>query len=261
MTHAPNPWLRSYPARPNAPTRLVIFPHGGGSASFYRSLARAIGEHVDAVVVQYPGREDRLGEPHIDAMAPLARGVAAALRKSFDRPIAFFGHSMGASVAHEVSRRLERDVDLSPDVLVVSGRPGPSRQKPGAKHLDDEQLWDDVRRLGGTDRRLIDQPEIRAMVLPTLRADYRLVETYRPPLSADLRTAVTACIGAQDPEVTVEDATTWRDATTGPFDLAVFPGDHFYLRSPSEDAVADWLSALGEQLLTNPAVGSEGATR
>jgi pyochelin biosynthesis protein PchC len=242
MTMVLNTWLRTFYPRPDAALRLVIFPHAGGSASFYRPLARALPEHVEPVIVQYPGREDRLQEEPCGAMDELVAALADALDAIVDKPVWYFGHSMGASVAHEVTRRRAVRGRPLPEHLIVSARPGPACQKGGDKHLDEDRLWADVCALGGTDPRLLAMPEIRAMALPAIRADYRLIETYRATLSTDLDVPVTACFSDRDPEVTLDDAEAWQLITTGPFDVECFAGDHFYLRNGSQGAVIEWLT-------------------
>ncbi|WP_165988998.1 thioesterase II family protein [Streptomyces sp. YIM 98790] len=242
MTVVLNAWLRAFSPRPGAALRLVFLPHAGGAASFYRPLARALPGHIEPVAVQYPGREDRRDEEPCPAMEELADALAEALGELSGKPLWLFGHSMGASVAHEVARRLAARDGPRPGRLIVSGRPGPARQRPAGKHLDDDRMWADVCGMGGTDARLLEMPELRAMVLPTIRADYRLIETYRAGRGTDLDIPVTACFGDRDPEVGREDAEAWQAVTTGPFEVRCFPGGHFYLRNDSERAVVDWIA-------------------
>ncbi|MFJ4878278.1 thioesterase II family protein [Streptomyces sp. NPDC088745] len=241
-TLVPNPWLRAYFPRPDAVRRVVFFPHGGGSASFYRPLVRALPDGVEGMVVQYPGREDRIGEPCCTDMPGLVEPLAKALTRLDDKPVWFFGHSMGASVAHEVTRLLGGAGEKLPERLVVSGRPGPARQKPDDKHLDDDRLWADVCRLGGTHARLLELPGIREMTLPVLRADYRLVGTYRPQTARDLSVPLSVCYGTEDPEVDADDAAAWTAATSGRTDVTAFPGGHFYLRGPAQAELTRWLA-------------------
>ncbi|MBB1257458.1 thioesterase II family protein [Streptomyces alkaliterrae] len=238
----PNPWLRRYFPRPGAGRRVVFFPHGGGSASFYRPLVRELPDGVEGVVVQYPGREDRIGDPCRTDMPGLVEPLAEALTELDDKPVWFFGHSMGASVAHEVTRLLGRAGEAVPERLVVSGRPGPSRQRPDDKHLDDERLWADVCQLGGTDPQLLQIPGVREMTLPVLRADYRLVGTYRPEPGRHLSVPVSVCYGTEDPEVDTADAAAWAEVTSAHTELVRFPGGHFYLRGTARAEFTHWLA-------------------
>ncbi|MEV7794616.1 alpha/beta fold hydrolase [Streptomyces sp. NPDC087512] len=244
MTVVLNSWLRTFWPRPDAALSMVFFPHAGGSAGFYRPLAQELPEHVEPVIVQYPGRADRAQDTPCRTMDELADTLAEALVPLDGKPVWFFGHSMGASVAHEVARRLAARGGPRPRHLIVSSRPGPARQRPGDKHLDDDRLWSDVCALGGTDSRLLAMPEIRAIALPAIRADYRLIETYRPVPGTDLDIPVTACFSDGDPEVDREDMEAWRPVTTGPFAMERFCGGHFYLCDSGRRPVVDWLAGL-----------------
>ncbi|MCE7079572.1 thioesterase II family protein [Streptomyces sp. ST2-7A] len=261
-TDVPNPWLRGYFPRPEAVRRLVFFPHGGGAASFYRPLVRDLPEGVEGMVVQYPGREDRIGEPCCTDMPGLVEPLAKALTQLDDKPVWFFGHSMGASVAHEVTRLLGTAGEALPERLIVSGRPGPSRQRPDDKHLDDEQLWADVCRLGGTDAQLLQMEGLREITLPMLRADYHLVGTYRPGTGRDISVPVSVCYGTEDPEVDAAGAAAWAEATSAQTELSAFPGGHFYLRGPALDELTHWLARRlhggPQHAHTDPAGGNRG---
>ncbi|WBB94521.1 alpha/beta fold hydrolase [Verrucosispora sp. WMMC514] len=210
--------------------RLVALPHAGGAASFYHRWARLLPRDVELMAVQYPGRQDRADEPCAVTMPELADPIAAALTSMAGPTMAVFGHSMGAAVAVEVTRRLEERTGRPLLRLFVSGRPAPHRQHPTAVHSGgDDALLADLRRLGGTDESLLAQPGLREMVLPSLRADYRLIERYRPATAAPLRTPITALCGDRDPEVSPEEAAAWREQTSGDFRAQVLDGDHFYV--------------------------------
>jgi pyochelin biosynthetic protein PchC len=241
-----SPWLRRPLPRPTARTSLVCFPHAGGAAAFYTPWARLLPPDVELVAVQYPGRQDRVGEPPAGTMDELAGAVAEALRADrAGRELVLFGHSMGASVAWETALRLEGS-GRGPRHVVVSGRPGPGRQRPGTVHLrDDDGLAAELRRLGGTHGDLLDDPEVRALLLPAVRADYRLIETYRPDTAARLRCPLTAVTGDRDEEATEAEVAVWRTATDGPFTGFVLPGGHFYLVAQAERVVAAVLGACG----------------
>ncbi|WP_030182856.1 thioesterase II family protein [Streptomyces violaceorubidus] len=223
-------WLRRYAPAERATRRLVCFPHAGGSATFFVPTARALTPGTDVLCVQYPGRQDRVGEPAVDDLADLADRIAATLADCTGLPLAFLGHSMGAVVAYEVARRLRQDQLVRLDRLFVSGRRAPSRQRSTDLHtLDDERFLARIGALGGTDLRLLEDPEIRAMIIPALRADYRAVETYRHAPGPLLDCPITVLIGADDPQTADEDPTEWGRHTSADVDVHVFPGGHFFL--------------------------------
>ncbi len=216
-------WLRGLDD-PAPAGRIVCFPHAGGTASFFHPWRALLPGGVGLLAVQYPGHADRVREPHAADVAGIAVPVARALDE-LDGPLVLFGHSMGATVAHDVARRLGRPV-----TLVASGRPGPSRARCTAWHrADDDTLWGQVTGLGGVPDEVADVPELRDMVLPSLRADYAVSERHHHTPGPPLPGPVVAMIGDRDPEVTRDEAAAWAPMTSGGFGLSVHPGDHFYL--------------------------------
>lgn len=119
-------WVRRFhPDGRDAAHRLICFPHAGGSASFYFPVSRALTPGVDVLAIQYPGRQDRRHEPCIDSIAALADALAEEVRPWCDRPVTFFGHSMGATLAFEVARRLEAEAPSCTDCSPRVGAPRP----------------------------------------------------------------------------------------------------------------------------------------
>lgn len=223
-----NSWIRSFHRRAGDGHRLVCFPHAGGSASYFYPLAKAFaaepGGPAEVVAVQYPGRQDRRAEPFAASIEELAEQIAAVLSDADDRPMTFFGHSMGATVAFEVARR------VPPATLVVSGRAAPSAHSPGTSHLlGDDQLIREVRALAGTDAALFADDDLIRMVLPAIRSDYRAIETYQPSPGVAIDVPIVALTGTEDPRVTVAEIAAWERHTHREFELRTFRGGHFYL--------------------------------
>ncbi|MGW9434104.1 thioesterase II family protein, partial [Streptomyces decoyicus] len=186
---------------------------------------------------QYPGRQDRRKEPAIDDIGLLADRIAEALEAWSDRPLTFFGHSMGALVAFEVARRLERNGD-GPLRLFASGRRAPSAYRDEQVHRrDDDGIVAELRALSGTDSRVLDDEEMLRMVLPALRSDYKAVETYRSEPAAVVRCPVTVLVGDDDPKTSLDEARSWEAHTTGDFALRVFSGGHFYLADRPQEVM------------------------
>ncbi len=228
--NATTSWIRRYHPAPGAGTRLVCFPHAGGSASYFHPVSARFAPAVDVVSLQYPGRQDRRREPNVDSITGLADLIADELAALSDKPAVFFGHSMGAVLAFETAWRLELRGLRAPGAIVASGRRGPSTFRDERIHeRTDDGVLDEVRELNRVDRTVIGDDEILRMALPAIRADYRAIETYACPAGRRVRCPVTVLIGDQDPKVTAEEAGNWGEHTEGGFRLEVFPGGHFFL--------------------------------
>ena len=241
-------WCRRFHPAPTAAQRLVCFPHAGGSASFYFPLSAQLRDRAEVLAVQYPGRQDRRTEPCRTDLRSLADEVHRALRPWADRPLAFFGHSMGALVAFEVAGRFQAE-GAGIRHLFVSGRRGPALNRAETVHLrDDEGILDEVRAMSGTHQDVLADDELLRMALPALRGDYRAVETYRGDPGAVLDCPITALTGDADPRTPVAEARAWQAHTTAGFDLRVFPGGHFYLSGRPAELAA----VLGGQLAAAP---------
>ncbi|MEU6235882.1 alpha/beta fold hydrolase [Kitasatospora sp. NPDC047058] len=232
-------WLRRYQrADPGAPT-LVCLPHAGGSATFFFPVARALAPRCEVVAVQYPGRQDRFGEPLPGSLDELVEQVFPVLRRAVGGPVAFFGHSMGASVAFELARRFER-AGTVPVALFVSGRPAPSRHRTGGTvHLaTDDELIAHLRSLSGTGVGASGHEELLRLALPAVRSDYRAAETYRYRPGPGLSCPVQVFTGDRDDMVTDAEARAWGDHTSGAFGHLRLPGGHFALVEHQAEVLA-----------------------
>lgn len=238
-------WFRRFGAAPGDGPRLFCFPHAGGAATSYVAMSRALSPAVDVLAVQYPGRQDRRLEAPIADIGGLADRIVEEIAPHLDRPYAFFGHSMGAAVAYETTRRLERLSVRAPLRLFLSGRGAPTPQVNPRDRIDgDEALIATIRRLGGTGGSVLEDPEVLEMVLPTLRADYRAIGSYALTPGPRLGTPFTVLIGDSDPVVGTEAAAAWRERTEAGTDVRVFPGGHFYLDSQVAEVAATVVAAL-----------------
>ncbi|GHJ16545.1 MULTISPECIES: thioesterase II family protein [unclassified Micromonospora] len=235
-------WVRRFHPAPDGAPRLVCLPHAGGSASFFFPVSRALSPAVEVLSVQYPGRQDRRHEPCVPSIGELARQVADVLRPWRDRPLAFFGHSMGATLGFEVARLVEAEGGAVAH-LFPSGRRAPSCHRHETVHLlDDEGLLADVKKLSGPNSAVLGDPDMLRAALPAIRSDYRAAETYTYAPGPKLSCPVTVFTGDADPKTTVDEARAWSEHTTGAFDLHVFPGGHFFLAS-HQPAILRTLSA------------------
>jgi surfactin synthase thioesterase subunit len=189
---------------------------------------------VDVVALQYPGRQDRRAEQPIGDMMVLADRIHGILRRQPEMPLTLFGHSMGAVIGFEVTRRLEAD-GYGPVRLFASGRRGPSTHRDEAIHRrDDAGIMAELRKMNGTASALLGDDELMRAALPALRADYRATELYTCQEEVTVSCPITVLTGDNDPKTTLDEANEWARHTTGSFDLRTFAGGHFFLTDHAE---------------------------
>lgn len=240
---APSTWIRCFHPKPAARYTLVCFPHAGGSASYYFDLSAALDTDIEMLVVQYPGRENRLFEEPAASVEALADGVYRALRTRLPRRPAFFGHSMGGLIGFEVARRLEAAGGTAPHLLVASASPAPSVRTarltagahaprggtdPEPEPEPDEAVLARIMGLGGTRDGVGRHPELMRLVLPAIRGDLRALAEYRVDAGAVVGCPVTVFVADGDHDVPLAEAGAWGAHTTADADVHVFEGDHFY---------------------------------
>ena len=226
-------WLTIPKANPNAKLRLFCFPYSGAPASMYYQWANLLPDSIEVCPVQYPGHGTRIAEPLMLDLPKLIHDAGNALNPYFDKPFAFFGHSMGALVSFELARWLRRNNGASPLYMFVSGHTAP--QLPDTDEpihtLPHDQFVERLRTLNGTPEDVLQNDELRDLVVPILRADFTICETYAYQPEPPFDFPICALGGLSDHYVTRQSLQSWQEQTTIPTSVRMFPGDHFYLNN------------------------------
>ena len=240
-------WVRTFHPAPSARTRLICLPHAGGSASYYFPLSSALAPEFEVYSVQYPGRQDRHKEPFVDSIEDMADQVYAAVATLPAAPTAFFGHSMGAALAFEVTRRLEVAGRQAVTVF-ASGSRAPSHYGDEREYKDDTALVEVMRQLGGTDPRVLNDPELLDTFLPAFRNDYRALQAYHRGTDVTISAPVVVLSASDDPKTSEIAARAWLEHTTGGGAVHMFTGGHFFLEKQPQrviDVITSTLRTVG----------------
>lgn len=241
-------WFPFYKNDCKSKCQLFCLPYAGGGALVYRHWIKAFVRNISAVPIQLPGRENRIKELVPHDIPELVDQIGRMLIGHLDRRFAIFGHSLGAIVGFELARWLRREYGILPVHIFVSGRAAPQlpRCESPTYGLPDEEFLSEVEKFNGTPNVVLSNTEMMKVLLPILRSDFRLAETYEysnePPLACPL----TAYGGMNDRTVSLEDLNSWKAQTCSEFAAELFEGDHFFLKSKENELISRIHSTLSE---------------
>lgn len=219
--------------------RLFCFHYAGSGASIFRPWTKWLSDEVELVAVQLPGREDRLDEPLLHSMELVTAPLADALPPLLDKPFAFFGHSTGAVICFELARVLRQRALRQPRLLIASSQNAP-RVKPAVlRHrLADSEFIEVIRGCNGTPDVVLRNPALLELLLPRIRADGAVYETYRYERQAPLDCRIVVFHGFEDKLVDSAGLAGWEAETRHSFHCYGFPGGHFFLHEAEETLAA-----------------------
>ena len=239
-------WLIRLSSPVNARLRLVCFPHAGAGASVFRNWPARLPADIELWAIQPAGREGRFLEPLLHQMPPLTGCVTAELLQLPEMPLAFFGHSMGALLAFETARLLRVNRRSPPACLFVSGNRAPQLQKEAPKtyNLPEKEFLEALRRMNGIPPEILNNSEWRELLIPILRADLSVCQTYRYISAEPLVCPIVVFGGQEDAEAPRESLAAWGQQTSSAFRVVLFPGGHFYLQTSE----AQFLESLSTEL-------------
>ena len=212
---------------------MFCFPYAGGGTLPFRHWSKALPPFVELYLVQLPGREALVREPPFTRLSEIVEAAVPELLPYLDKPFAFFGHSMGAFISFEIASLLRRKYRIQPAHLFVSGCRAPQIEstKPPIYNLPEGEFLEELRRLNGTPKEVLENPELMQLVKPLLRADFEVADTYTYTRTAPLDCPITAFGGLRDPEANRMELKAWCEQTSAAFSLQIFPGDHFFLHT------------------------------
>lgn len=228
--------------------RLACFAHAGSSTAQFAAWRRLVPDWIALAPIELPGRGARSGEAPIASMPELVERLLPELLELDDRPLALFGHSLGAKVGFELARRLA-ERGRAPAHLFVAASPAdryPARGR-GLHLRPRDELVAELKRIGAAPERVLDDARLVNLLLPVLRADLQLAVEYQAAPGAPLDCPLTAFAGTRDPDIAVDDVAGWSRHTRGPFRLQPLDAGHHLVRERSTELVGELTRALAEE--------------
>jgi len=228
-----NNWFVWPQVKPEANTRIFFFPYAGSGPSVFSKWNTDLPANIEAQIVHYPGRGSRHNETPIKSLLALVEELTQAIQPLLDKPFIFFGHSMGGTVAFELARHLRQSGLPQPDILFVSacGAPQILDLQPPVHVLHDDEFVTSLKKLNGIPQEVIQNQEMLNLFLPTLRADFESIETYKYIHNEPLTCPIVAFGGLDDERVSRERLEGWAVQTNAGFESKYFAGDHFFINT------------------------------
>ena len=234
-----NSWVTCPVPQPQALSRIFCLPFAGGGATAFRDWGKLLGATIEVCPIQLPGREGRFNELAFEEAQSLAQVLARQLQPFTNKPFAIYGHSMGALVAFELTRVLQASGFAMPRALILGAHRAAHlpRIRETLYNLDDKTFIQKSQRFGGFPDEVLANDELLQLLIPTLKADFTLCDTYIYAEQDPLNCPIHVFSGANDPDTPYEAMEAWRQHSSVSTKIHVFQAGHFFIRSDRERVI------------------------
>lgn len=220
--------------------RVFCFHYAGGSSTVYKNWV--INDYpVEFIPVELPGRGTRICETCIEDFDTLIDELVPNLKKSIDeRPFFFYGHSMGAAIAFKAAHKLHKLYGIYPEKLIVAGRHAPHREDPSTFkiHMGEAALIEELKRLEGTPKEVLENEELLQFILPLIKNDYKLHESFNY-YGEKVSIPIIAHAGSKDFEANMDEMKHWKEVTGKAFEIKEFKGNHFFVQALGDEYISE----------------------
>lgn len=233
--------------------RLVIFPFAGGSASsFYRWIKDfPFKNEVSISIIELPGRGKNSRHPLICDFNELNSWLLNYLvALTEETPCIFLGYSMGALIAYEQARLLSIEKGISLPMVILAARNAPIYREPisSVKKFTRKEMIENLRKLGGTPEKILDEPELFSHYYDVLDADFQVLNSCVIPKNSNINSPITVIAGVDDTETNIQQLYDWKSFTRSSFNFHLLQGKHFFLYS-SHDAMINLIATYIKKFL------------
>lgn len=230
----------------NPTARLFCVPYAGATAAVYRPWIKLLPPEIELCAVEIPGRLYLKDKPAANMQA-LIDTIFPQILPLIDKPFAIFGHSFGSAIAYELAKRLQIEKRQLPAALFVSSRRAPHVPDlhRHASLLPDQEFLEEMQNTyQAIPEALLKEKELLKLLLPILKEDIRLNETYIGVLDPLLDVPVISYYGLQDTTLIPSEFQRWKEVTSKDFKIRAFEGGHFYIDTNKETIIADIARSL-----------------
>jgi len=235
---------------PGAELKIVCFPYAGGCSATYLSWNEWLPTNVELVAIQLPGRANRFLEAPISDMRELVADLIRSSNQLFDKPYILFGHSLGSRIAFEMMRRCQKDGIRPPVHFIASGSRGPHippRRDP-VHFLPDNEFINEIKKLDGTPKEILNNEESMTLYLPLLKADFKLAETYLCNSNPLFNCPITVFSGEDDKDISKDDLKSWGNYFSNEPQIQTVTGGHFFINSNKQVLAREIMKIIQSEL-------------
>jgi len=242
-----NRWFKNFKKTPNPKIKLFCFPHAGGNSDTFKHWAQYLPDWIELYSLQLPGRGSRFNEPCLDNMEIITDKLSENITTLIDKPFVFLGHSLGGSIAFELTKKLKQLNLNLPNRLFIVGRESPRVPPKNAKYTaSDSEIIEYLKLLSGTNNAVFHTNDLIKLLLPMIRCDLKLAETYH--YYCKHKSPVTCPInvfwGTDDVGLKIQDVEDWNKETTSTCHIDQFEGHHFFLHETPKIVIEKMLAYI-----------------
>ncbi|MBP1998991.1 surfactin synthase thioesterase subunit [Paenibacillus shirakamiensis] len=210
--------------------RLVVLPHAGGNANFYRDLVHYLSSEIECIIIQYPGRQERLLEDMVNTIDDYADRVTQVLSvMDGDKPTVLFGHSMGALIAYNMLNRHGHKLTSILSLIVSCHTPSTKKASREFNMDEDNSIIEYLKSIGGLDDIIFENKMMLDLIIPAVRNDLYAVRNFSLTKAYKVAVPIYGIQASEDYGVKRSDMQKWSLLTEKEFELVEFPGNHFYM--------------------------------
>lgn len=239
-------WIRFGKNRIDSEKCMICIPFAGSGASLFAGWQRVMGNEIEVLPIQLPGREERIAEKPLTSIDDVVNSIIQAVVPVINgRKFVVFGHSMGGLIAYALTAKLEKEYDLSPELCVISASSiNICTKKQRVSEMNDDELIQELSSYGGMDEQLLSLPDYLKMYLNIIRNDYKLIEDFGASEKVKVHSPLRLYYGTEDNLFDKEDMKSWYGLTSSVVTERVFEGDHFFIKKHVEDICMDVLDNI-----------------